>query len=242
LWLASLPVRLAQAHFAARVLELGEDARRHGDYLGGLALAVGAAFVLSLWARAVFARACVLRLRSTADPGALPLRTPLGTLLGYVYAALLVEVLFYLTCAVPVVAPFFVLLAGLLAATVPESEGVGLLRPFARLFGSQRQVLPLVGVTAVFFAALVLTAANLSVLFQLGLWLAGGVAGLETTRWAGLLSFGHPRYLCVLLAGAVLIVEPYWLASLVVFVHKLESRTTGEDLRLWFDRLRSTSA
>jgi hypothetical protein len=42
----------------------------------------------------------------------------------------------------------------------------------------------------------------------------------------------------VVAAGAWLLVEPWWLASLAVHVHKQRSRATGEDLRLWFERLR----
>ena len=93
-----------------------------------------------------------------------------------------------------------------------------------------------------FAAALVLAAINLFFVFQLGLWLAGGVIGADTTRWTGLLAASNLRFRYVLLAGAGVVVEPFWLAALVVYVHKLESRTTGEDLRLWFGRLRSREA
>jgi hypothetical protein len=90
----------------------------------------------------------------------------------------------------------------------------------------------------IFAAAFSLAAVNLYFVFQIGLWLAGGFADLDTARWLGLLSPRNPRFLCVLLAGGCLAVEPHWLASLVVYVHESQSRGSGEDLRLWFERLR----
>src|SRR5437867_11261718 len=57
LWLCSLPLRLLQVHFVARLLELGPEASHYGNYLHGLALATMAALLPSLWARAVFVRA-----------------------------------------------------------------------------------------------------------------------------------------------------------------------------------------
>lgn len=239
LWLASIPLRLGQAHFTARVLELGDGARQYGDHLRDLALGVAVAFLLSLWGRAVFVRACALRLRGLTEPGVAPLRLPLAGFLSYVYAALLTEVAFFATCFTGVMAPFFVLVAGLAAATFPQAEGAGLLRPFARIVRQGSQALPLAGLFLVFAAAFVLAAVNLYAVFQLGLWLAGGAFGEAATRWTGLLAFSNPRFRCVVLAGSALVVEPYWLAALVVYLHKLESRTTGEDLRLWFERLRS---
>ncbi len=68
---------------------------------------------------------------------------------------------------------------------------------------------------------------------------AGGMANLDAARWSGLLSPKNPRFLFVLVAGGGLAVEPHWLAALVVYVQRLQSRGSGEDLRLWFERLRS---
>jgi hypothetical protein len=242
LWLTSLPLRLGQAYFAARLLELGDQVRQYGDHLRGLALEVGVAFLVSLWGRAVFVRACGLRLRTLDDPGLAAVRLPVSGFLSYVYVALLVEAGFYATCITGVMAPFFVLAAGLAAATFPKMERPGLWRPLAQITRQGTQGLPLVGILLVFAAALLLAAVNLLFVFQLGLWLAGGVAGFDAARWSGLLSPANPRFLCVVLAGGWLVVEPYWLAALVVYVHKLESRSTGEDLRLWFERLRSATA
>jgi hypothetical protein len=91
-------------------------------------------------------------------------------------------------------------------------------------------------------SAFVLAAVNLYFVFQIGLWLAGGFADLDVARWHGLLSPRNPRFVAVLLAGGCLAVEPHWLASLVVYVHRLQSRGSGEDLRLWFELLRRAEA
>jgi hypothetical protein len=239
LWLSALPLRLGQAHFAARVVELGDDAHAYGDHLQALAVAVGVAFLVSLWGRAVFVRACVLRLRTLEPGGLAPLRLRPGAFATYVYAALAVEAAFYATCASVVAVPAFVLVAGLAAATLPLVERPGLVRPFCLIGSSARRA---VGLLLAFGAAFLLAAANLFLLFRLGLWLADGMMGLELTRWDGLLGFRNPRFVFVLFAGAWLIVEPWWLAALVVYVHRLRSRASGEDLRLWFGRLRSAES
>jgi hypothetical protein len=239
LWLSALPLRLGQAHFAARVAELGDEAHAYGDHLQGLAVAVGVAFLLSLWGRAVYVRACVLRLRTREPGGLAPLRLRPGALASYVYVALAIEAAFYATCASVVAVPALVLVAGLAAATVPLMERPGLVEPFRLVTDNAREAVPLVGLLLAFAAALVLAVANLAFLFRFGLWLGDGVLGLDLTRWDALLAAGNVRFVFVLVAGAALIIEPWWLAALVVYVHRLRSRASGEDLRIWFDRLRS---
>ena len=239
LWLSAIPLRLAQAHFAGRVAGLGEEAHAYGDHLQVLAVGVGAALLLSLWGRAVFVRACVLRLRTLESSGAAPLRLRLGPFAAYVYAALAIEALFYATCVSAVTVPVLVLVAGLAAATLPLLEGPGLLRPFRHIAASSRRMGPLTGLLAVFGAAWLLAMANLYVAFQAGLWLADGVIGLDLPRWQGLLSAGNLRFFFMLVTGGWLLVEPWWLAALVIYVHRLRSQASGEDLKLWFNRLRS---
>jgi hypothetical protein len=242
LWLTTMPLRMAQAHFAARVIELGGEVRSYGDHLRGLALTTAAAFLVSLWGRAVFANACRRSLLGTLQAPPSVLRVRAAALLTYAYAALAIEAAFYATCLSGVAAPALALLAGLAAATLPFSDRPGLLRPFVTLAASARQARPLVALLLCFGAGYALAALNLLVLAQAGLWLARGVAGLDPARWSALLSPGYPRFLCVLAACAWLVLEPWWLASLVVYVHKLRARGTGEDLRLWFERLRGGAA
>ena len=239
LWLSALPLRLAQAHFAARLIELGGEAHAYGDHLRWLALVTGGAFLLSLWGRAVFAGACRRRLQGLAELGASALLPGAAGLVSYAYAALAIEAVFYATCLSAVATPALALVAGLAAVTLPFEARPGLFRPFSVVSASAGRALPLVALLAAFGAAFGLVAVNLLVLAQAGLWLARGVAGLDLARWSGLLAPGYPRFLCVLVACSWLLLEPWWLAALAVYVHKLRSRSTGEDLRVWFERLRS---
>lgn len=242
LWLTAVPLRLAQAHFAARLGELGADARSYGDHLHGLALATGLALLVSLYGRASFARACSLRLRALETPGREALRVPLAGFASYVYAALAIEAAFFATLVAVVPAAVLVIAAGLAAASSPQIERPGLLRPFALVAAGGRRAGPLVGLLAVFSLAALLAAANLLVLAEAGLWLAGGVAGFDVARWQALLGIGNPRLLLVAAAGGAVLVEPWWLAALVALVHDTRARATGEDLRLWFERLRSAAS
>ena len=242
LWATAAPLRLAQAHLAARLLELGGEARAYGDHLRQLALATALAFLLSLWGRAVFARACNLRLRSLTEPGTAALRVPVAGLVTYAYAALALEALSFASAPALVTVPALALAAGLVAATSPLVERPGPWRPFALMAASAGRATPLLGLGLLFVAAALLAAANLWMLAQVGLWLAGGVAGLDLSRWQGLLGAGNPRALLLAAAGGWLLVEPWWLATLAVHVHKARSRASGEDLRLWFERLRKAAA
>jgi hypothetical protein len=45
----------------------------------------------------------------------------------------------------------------------------------------------------------------------------------------------------MLIAGAILIVEPFWIAAQVVFVRKAGAEESGDDLRTWFDELQRAS-
>lgn len=240
-WLTAAPLRLLQAHFVARLGELGPDAHAYGDHLHALALLTGLALLVSLYGRAAFARACSLRLRSLETPGREALRVPLAGFVSYVYAALAIEAAFLASLVAVVTAPALAIAAGLAAATSPQIEKPGLLRPFALIAAAGARAGPLVGLLLVFGTAALVAAINLLVLVQAGLWLAGGVAGLDVVRLQSLLGPGNPRVILVAAAGGVLLVEPWWLASLVVLVHDARARATGEDLRLWFERLRSTA-
>lgn len=238
LWLTAIPLRLAQVHFAARLVDLGPEAGLYGRHLSGLALLASLALLPALWGRAVYVRAVGLGLRSLTSPGREALRVPAAALLSYVYVALLVEVLTYALGFTFVAVPFFVLLSGLAAATSPLHERPGLIRPLRELARHASPALVVLGLLFVFGVAFLIAALNLYFVFQLGLWLAGGLPALDLTPWRGLLTFGTTRFSLVLWAGACLAVEPYWLSALVVHVHKVRSRQSGEDLRLWFARLR----
>lgn len=241
LWLTSLPLRLAQCHFAARLIELGPAAARHGAYLAELALLQTALLLPWAWGRAAFVRACRLGLRGQR-PGTAALRVGAAQFAGYLYVTALVETLTWATAWTFVTVPALALLAALAAATHPLIERPGLLEPLRQIFRHGRHALLLTALMAVMGWALIVAAVNLHVLFQAGVWLAGAFPGLDPGRWRTLLHWRNPRYLLAVAAGAVLALEPFLLAAVTVYVHKVRSRGSGEDLRLWFARLRRAAA
>jgi hypothetical protein len=241
LWLASVPLRLVQAHGAATLLELGDDAASYGHHLDQLARAAALAFLVSLWGRAVFCRACALWLRGALGPGSLiPLRVPSASFAGYAVVALAAEVAFFATAPALVTLPGLVIVAGLAAASSPLFDRPGPLSALAATFGNARRAGPLVGALAVVAAGWVLAAVNLFALLRGCAWLAGA-AGVDAMAWQPLLSHANPRLLLLLGAAAALLVEPWWLAALVVHVHERRARRSGEDLRLRFERVRSAA-
>ncbi|HYO75389.1 MAG TPA: hypothetical protein VE010_02905, partial [Thermoanaerobaculia bacterium] len=58
--LTALPYRILQALFLEQLIEVGSEAAHYGNLLGGTANLIVATFVLALWGRAVYARACRL--------------------------------------------------------------------------------------------------------------------------------------------------------------------------------------
>jgi hypothetical protein len=240
-WLTSLPLRLAQCHFAARLLDLGASASRHGAYLAELALLQTVLLLPWAWGRAVFVRACRLGLRGQR-PGAAALRVGAVPFAGYLYATALVETLFWATGWTLVTAPALVLIGALAAATHPLIERPGLLEPLRQIFRHGRHAFLLTGLMIVMGWALLVAAVNLHLLFQAGVWVGAAFPGTDPGRWRRLLHWSNPRYVLALAAGAVMVLEPFLLAAATVYVHKVRSRGSGEDLRLWFERLRRAVA
>jgi hypothetical protein len=239
LWLTAIPLRFLQAHVITRLAELGPEAGRYGHHLAELATWTTLLFLVSLWGRAVFVRAVHLRLRTHEAPGAAALHVAAPSLACYFYTALAIEVGGYAALLTLVSLPVAVMLAGLAAATTPLITRPSLIAPWRELLAATRGGLVLVGLLLVFAAAWLLASANLYFAFQLGLWIAGAVPGLDLSRWEALLRFGNFRFVLVLLTGGGLAVEPFWLAAVTLYVHKLRARASGDDLRLWFDRLRN---
>lgn len=243
LWLTALPLRMLQAHLAALLIELGDTASGYADHLTGIASLGAWALLLSLWGRAVFIRACGLSQGGRVVPGREAVRLRSAAFAGYLYVALVLELLsfaFAWTLAAPML---LAVLAGLAAALSPLHERPSLLAPLTAfrpysgvVFGS------LLAVALVFGLALLLVAINLAILFQIGLWLAGAVPGLDLAPWRGLLAWSNLRFRLVLVAGTVLAVEPFWLGACAAFVARVRARESGEDLRLWLARLTSAAA
>jgi hypothetical protein len=269
--LASLPLRLLEVHFANRLLQLGAHAGGHLHHLLSVSWLITLALLPALWGRAVFARACALALQSgTRVPPGLALRLPAAGLVGYLYAATMWTGLFQALAWMLLPVPLLALGSGLAAATAPLTGDAGDVSdagdaggagdgggrggggdrparpgPLASLARVLRGAPPLsacLGLAVTFGAALAVAALNLYALVRLCLWLAGGVSGLDLAAWSLALGAGNRHFLLLLLAGAVALVEPFWLASLVVSVRAARARQSGEDLVARFAELRAEEA
>jgi len=242
--LTSLPLRFLEAWLANRLLQLGDDASEHVAYLTSLSVWVTLALLLAFWGRAVWARACTLALTGSPEGfRRLPLRARLrlapSGFLSYLYAATAAELLFFAMGWTVVALPVLAVLTGLAAATSPLEGRPG---AFASLFHVLRNARPfgvLLGLTTVFLMAVPVAFIQISVLFQLLVWLAGGVAGTASTWWSVALGWDNQQFVLLALAGAFLLLEPFWLAALVVAVRQARARQSGEDLAAWFEALRA---
>lgn len=234
LWLTALPLRLLQAHFLDRLIELSETAGGYGNYLGELSLAIGIAFLLALWGRALYVRACSLALGAGRRPGREVLRLPAGPFFNYVYVALALELMMLALALTILPVPIFILLAGIAAGGWELTGAPHLLRPWGAIFEHARRFIALLGAQLVLGLAFLVVGLNLFMLFYLALWVGTGAAGLDLARWQVLLSFDNPSFLWLVAAGALVLLEPFWLAACTVHVRRTRARTSGEDLRSWW--------
>lgn len=268
--LASLPLRLLEVHFANRLLQLGAHAGDHLHHLLSISWLVTIALLPALCGRAVFARACAMALQSgtRVSPG-LALRLPGAGLAGYLYAAIVWTGLFQALGWMILPLPLLALGSGLAAATAPLTRDADTARdegsaggagdgggprggepqarpgPLASLARALRGAPPpatCVGLAVTFGVALAVAALNLYALVRLCLWLAGGVSGLDLAAWSLALGAGNRHFLLLLAAGAVALVEPFWLAALVVGVRAARARESGEDLVARLAELRAEEA
>ena len=99
-----------QVHFAKQLDFLGNNARHYGDYLQELSFVIFITFILSVCGRAIFIRACFLGFKSRTSPGREALKVPLPSIASYIYASLLIEVLFFALAPVYIFMPFFIIL------------------------------------------------------------------------------------------------------------------------------------
>ena len=241
--LSSLPLRFLEAHFLNRLLQLDESAPQYVGYLTSLSWLIAFAFLPALWGRAVYAHACSLafagRSGSRQVPASLALRLPVRTLVSYAWAATVAELLMVALGWTWIAVPLLALYAGLLAATAPLQERPGLLAPLTLPIRQLRPVFPFFGITAVFVLAVPIVVLNLFVLFQLGLALATGTSGLDLSWWSVALSLENQQFVILVVAGAVTVLEPFWIAALVAAVRRARAQESGEDLAAWFAEIRS---
>jgi hypothetical protein len=236
----ALPYRFLQALFFDQLIEVGKDASQYGRLLGGTANLTIAAILIALWGRAVYARACRLAMGRDATPGREVWRVPAAALASYFLTSSIVLVagtLSVFTClGLWVVA----VVAGLAIGTIELNERVSVLEPF-RLIRRYARTTTLLGMSFVFFCGLFVALVNLAAAFGLGVWALSAIGGFDAPRWELLFSGENRRYLLMLVAGALVAVEPFWVAAHVVFVRKAGAQERGDDLRAWFEELRRTA-
>ena len=233
----ALPYRFLQALFFDQLIEVGKDASQYGRLLGGTANLTIAAILVAWWGRAVYARACRLAMGRGATPGREVWRVPAPALVSYFFTSsilLVAGTLSVFTCfGVWVVA----IVAGLAIGTMELNERVSVVEPF-RLLGRYAKPATLLGISFVFFCGLFVALANLAAAFALGAWSLSALGGFDAPHWQFLFTPENRRYLLMLIAGALICVEPFWVAAHVVFVRKAGAQERGDDLRAWFHELR----
>lgn len=246
LWIASLPARFMQVYYFWQLSILDENAHRYGYFLFELSLLTMCFWLLQLVGRLVYVRACFMAQHSTRSSGLEPLRVNRAEILTYFFTALTLEVLFYILFITFVCTPFLIILMGLAVATAYGQENIELVSPFRNVlkFVSQPRVL-LINLLFLSIAALV-TWVNLYMLVRFCLWTISSMGGAEISTLEYL--FRPDTYIGIvpmerisrllLLAGASLAIEPFWLATHALFVHKHRARDKGDDLRNWHASLR----
>jgi len=239
--LTALPYRFLQAVFFDQLAETGSQASRYGNLLGGTANLIVAAILFAFWGRAVFARACRLAHARGTAPGREAWSVSRAAFASYVLtgsAAFFAGFLTFFTLIGIVVAVMF---AGLAIGTMELNERISIVEPFRHITRSARSLAIPAALVFVFFCALVIAFVNLAAAFGLAVWLFTAVAGFDAPHWPALFGFGNRRFALMLLAGALVVVEPFWVAAHVIYVRKAGAQESGDDLRAWFEELRRAS-
>jgi len=235
----SLPYRFMQIVFIERVSELGTNATHYGRALGMIANLTILAFILSRWGRAVWARACRLAEVSDARPGREVWRVPFVAFASYLFVAALAELLYYAT-SLTIIGPMLAMMfAGLAIGTIELNTRPGLMPPLRLIAHYSKTSKQLAAFIFIFFVATLVAFINLAASFAAGEWLVHAFGGVNLVRWDMLLGFSNRHYVSLLVAGALVVVEPFWIAAHVVLVRRAGVAETGEDLRMWFRELQS---
>jgi hypothetical protein len=237
----AIPYRMLQALFLDQLFEVGSEASNYGHLLGGTANLIVLATLLALWGRAVYARACRLTLGRGSAPGREAWRVPPAALASYILTAALAAILGYLTLFTVFGFGAAVLFSGLAVGTMELNERVSLTRPFGLILRYAKSVRIPIALVFVFFCALFVALVNLAAASQLMLWLATSVGGFDAPHWQLLFGVTNRRFILLLFAGAIIAVEPFWVAANVVFVRKAGTQESGDDLRTWFEELQRAS-
>jgi hypothetical protein len=239
--LTSLPYRLAQILFVDRVFEAGSEAVRYGNILGRTANLVIAAFVLSLFGRAVFARACRLATQRGRTPGREAWRVPPAAFAAYLVTASTSLLLWFIALPTVLGVIAVVLFSGLAIGTMELNDRASVRAPFLLIARYAKRFAIPMALALVFFVAFLLALLNVTIAFQACVWLAGAFGGFDAPHWNVLFGLQNRRFLLLMIAGAVIAIEPFWVAAQVTFVRKAGAEESGEDLRAWLNELREAS-
>ncbi|HYS55510.1 MAG TPA: hypothetical protein VER58_17265 [Thermoanaerobaculia bacterium] len=234
----SIPYRFMQALFIDRLLEVGSEASHYGTLLGTTAnLAIGA-FVLALWGRAVFARACRLAAARGASPGSEAWRVTPVAFASYLFTGTLAELIFYATLFSGIGTIVAAVVGGLAIGTMELNERASIFGAIRLISRYGRELRIVTALVIVFGCASVVALINVTATFGFGMWLADVFLGADLSRWSVLFSGNNRRFVLATIAGAWIAIEPFWIAANVVLVRKAGAAETGEDLRVWFEELR----
>jgi hypothetical protein len=237
----ALPYRFLQALFLDQLFEVGSNAAHYGDLLGMTANVTVATILLALWGRCVYARACRLALARGSAPGAEAWRVRPAALACYVLTASTVMLVGYISVFTILGFAVAVMFSGIAIGTMELNDRVSITTPFALIFRYAKRVVIPFALVFIFFFAMVVALINLTAAFELGQWLAGALGDFDAPNWQQLFRGGNRRFVLMLFAGAIVIVEPFWIAAHVIFVRKAGAEESGDDLRTWFDELRRTA-
>ncbi|MFL6245023.1 MAG: hypothetical protein ACJ74H_03290 [Thermoanaerobaculia bacterium] len=239
--ITALPYRFLQALFLDQLFEVGSGASHYGNLLGTTANITVATIVLALWGRAVYARACRLALARGSAPGREAWRVAPAALASYVLTASTSMLFGYLGLFTVLGFVAVAIFAGLAIGTMELNDRVSVVAPFARIFQYAKRIGIPFALAFIFFCAMVVALINLAAAFELGKWLAGAAGAFDAPHWQSLFTGANRRFLLMLFAGAIVIVEPFWIAAHVIFVRKSGAVESGDDLRSWFEELRRTA-
>jgi hypothetical protein len=236
----SIPYRFLQALFIDRLIEVGPDASRYGTLLGTTANLAIVAFVLALWGRAVFARACRLAASRGEAPAGEAWRVKPVALTSYIFTGTLAELIFYATLFSGIGTVLAAVVGGLAIGTMELNERASVLGAVRLIARYGRETRILTALVIVFACAGVVAFINVMATFNFGMWLADVFLGVDLSRWNALFSGHNRRFVLAGIAGAWIAIEPFWIAANVVLVRKAGAAETGEDLRVWFDEVRES--
>ncbi len=236
--LTSLPFCFLAVVFTERVLELGEEAKHYGNALTSLAALTIAAFIVSLWGRAVWARACRLTRSRGATPGTEVFRLPPVAFVSYLYTGAFAALLSLVGNLTIVAIPATIAFSGLAIGTMELNERPSIVQPLKLIARHSKNTRIILALIFVFLVGLVIAAVNLYATFAAALWLGHAFSGFDLSRWDTLLGFRNPHFRWLLLAGAVVAVEPFWVAANVVLVSDADIVESGEDLLRWLEEVR----